>query len=717
MKRIYGFLLFLVLFVFVFSTKTFSQTAYAEYENNTLTFKYGTKPNTTTSWNIPNVGGTLGWENYSGSITRVVFDSSFSLARPKTCYTWFKDFISLTQIENIGNLNTSETTNMWGMFYNCERLTNLNLSSLATYNVTDMGYMFFGCQKLTTLNISNFNTREVTNMNSMFANCTKLSSIIKGELFSTLNVTDMGEMFSCCSSMKDIDVSNFNTTKVENMNGMFSACTSLFRIDLASFNTSKVTDMSDMFFYCNQLKRIDIHNFNTSKLSATNRMFADCSSLEKIICDGDWSGVSESTNMFKGCTNLAGAISYNSSKVTAAYANKTTGYFSHFYYYIAEVSNDHNTLTFRRSETAPNGTTQWDATKSGYEEIDTNPDPDDDYYQPNYTFHGLGVKKVVFDESFNDARPNSCYSWFNYNTSLTEIVGIENLNTSEVTNMAYMFYNCSNLKTIDLRSFDVTFVNNMMYMFNNCSNLETIACDDNWYSDNVSDSYMFSGCTHLNGAIAYHYSKTDIKYANPTTGYFTSTANYKVDLTVPSYGICTYSSTYDLDFTNVEGLTAYVISSFNAGEGTLTLTPATKVKAGEGLLLKGNAGEYVVPRTTTDVTYTNYLVGVPTTTSISPSDGDYTNFVLANGTHGVNFYALSKTGNISAGKAYLKLPTADINKSNLSRGFVIDNNGTTLISTPIRNEYDDMLYDLQGRRVNKPSKGLYIMNGKKVIIK
>ena len=121
--------------------------------------------------------------------------------------------------------------------------------------------------------------------------------------------------------------------------------------------------------------------------------------------------------------------------------------------------------------------------------------------------------------------------------------------------------------------------------------------------------------------------------------------------------------------------------------------------------------------TTTDATYTNYLVGVPTTTSISPSDGDYTNFVLANGTHGVNFYALSKTGNISAGKAYLKLPTADINKSNLSRGFVIDDNGTTSISTPIRNEYDDMLYDLQGRRVNKPSKGLYIMNGKKVIIK
>ena len=113
---------------------------------------------------------------------------------------------------------------------------------------------------------------------------------------------------------------------------------------------------------------------------------------------------------------------------------------------------------------------------------------------------------------------------------------------------------------------------------------------------------------------------------------------------------------------------------------------------------------------------TPYLVGVPTTTSVSPTDGDYTNFVLANGTHGVNFYALSKTGNISAGKAYLKLPTADINESNLSRGFALDENGTTSIYTPIRIN-DEVFYDLQGRRVNKPSKGLYIMNGKKVIIK
>ena len=119
------------------------------------------------------------------------------------------------------------------------------------------------------------------------------------------------------------------------------------------------------------------------------------------------------------------------------------------YYYIAEISNDLYTLTFRSSSTAPNGTTQWDVSKSGFEEIDTNPNPDNDDYEPNYTFHGCeSIRKVVFDESFKDARPNSCYSWFNYCFNLKEIEGIENLNTSEVLNMKKMFYGCNNLTKV-----------------------------------------------------------------------------------------------------------------------------------------------------------------------------------------------------------------------------------------------------------------------------
>ena len=60
------------------------------------------------------------------------------------------------------------------MFYECNSLTNINLSNFNTQNVTDMGYMFYGCNSLTNINLSNFNTQNVTDMGSMFYKCKSL---------------------------------------------------------------------------------------------------------------------------------------------------------------------------------------------------------------------------------------------------------------------------------------------------------------------------------------------------------------------------------------------------------------------------------------------------------------------------------------------------------------------------------------------------------------
>ncbi len=308
--------------------------------------------------------------------------------------------------------------------------------------------------------------------------------------------------------------------------------------------------------------------------------------------------------------------------------------------------------------------------------------------------------------------------WSNAFASCSNLTSVNICNSApslqnEISTRIYqeVFNDCTNLTTVTIgRNVSMIFGN----AFANCPNLEKVYClgENAPYanSDAFENSYIDYATLYVPAGSIGSYQTTE-PWSN-----FNRIIDYD-EVSLTSNNIRTFSSVFDLDLSGVTGLSAYAISDYSAGEGTLTLTPVSQAKAGEGLLIKGDAGEYTIPHTTTDATYTNYLVGVPTTTSVSPTDGDYTNFVLANGTHGVNFYALSKTGNISAGKAYLRLPTADINKSNLSRGFVIDNNGTTLISTPIRNEYDDMLYDLQGRRVNKPSKGLYIVNGKKVIIK
>lgn len=191
-------------------------------------------------------------------------------------------------------------------------------------------------------------------------------------------------------------------------------------------------------------------------------------------------------------------------------------------------------------------------------------------------------------------------------------------------------------------------------------------------------------------------------------------------VTMSANGISTFSSSSDLDFSGVSGLKAYIVSGFSPSEGTLVLTPVTEVPAGTGLLLKGAEGSYEVPYTTTDMYYSNLLTGVTTATEISPTSGSETNFILANGIHGINFYTLSEAGELAAGKAYLHLPTSAV--SALSRGFrlVFEDETTGIdekVSANVRATASEQVYDLQGRRIAKPTAGIYIVNGKKVIIK
>ena len=184
---------------------------------------------------------------------------------------------------------------------------------------------------------------------------------------------------------------------------------------------------------------------------------------------------------------------------------------------------------------------------------------------------------------------------------------------------------------------------------------------------------------------------------------------------VGSTGFATFCSPVDMDFSSVTDIKAYIASGFNPSTGTLVLTRVTEVPAGEGLYIVGDEGSYNVPATTTDMVYSNLLKGVTTATTISPTDGDNTNFILANGSHGVGFYTLSAAGELAAGKAYLQLPTASV--ASVKAINVVFNDEETAIKDVEQSPNVQGIYNLQGQQVNAPRRGLYIINGKKVIIK
>ena len=238
--------------------------------------------------------------------------------QPKNTGFWFYNCKQLNKIENIGRIDTKDTTNMSSMFENCEGLTSLDVSNFNTSNVTNMESMFFDCRGLTSLDLSSFNTSNVKSMNAMFCVCQGLTSLDIYN-FDTSNVKNMGSMFQNCVSLTSLNVSSFNTSNVTNMIQMFFYCRNLTSLDVSNFNTRNVINMMGLFYYCNRLESLDVSNFNTSNVTNMSGMFYGCTSLTSIdVSNFNTSNVTNMGSMFNFCRKLEqlDLSNFDTSKVT-----------------------------------------------------------------------------------------------------------------------------------------------------------------------------------------------------------------------------------------------------------------------------------------------------------------------------------------------------------------------------------------------------------------
>ena len=321
-----------------------------------------------------------------------------------------------------------------------------------------------------------------------------------------------------------------NTSEVTNMNYMFMGCTKLTNLDVSHFDTSNVTDMIQMFNGCYSLTSLDLSSFNTSKVTDMLWMFHSCINLQTIYVGSGWTTnvLMISSEMFYDCTKLVGGqgTTYDANYVDGSYAHIDGGTSNPGYLTekpkeaYACYTSSNNTLTFyydNLRNTRP-GTT-YNLNRVG----DT----------PSWVNDGKNayVTKVVFDPLFADARPTSTYGWFYQMENLQTIEGLSYLNTSEVTDMTYMFGYCKKLTSLDLSNFNTSKVTDMKNMFYSCLKLQTIYVGEGWSTAAVtSSSNMFMGCRVLVGGkgTAYDVNHVNKTYAridggtgNP--GYFTAT--------------------------------------------------------------------------------------------------------------------------------------------------------------------------------------------------
>ena len=270
-------------------TLTFHRSSTKPAGDNILDLGYGNDPN---------------WDTHAAEIKKVVFKAGFRDETHTTCSNWFNGCTNLTSIEGIENLNTSNVKNMSGMFAKCSNLETLDLSHFNTENVGNMSNMFNGCTKLHDLNISSFNTENVTNMYGMFYGC---------------------------SSLETLDLSHFNTRNVrkDGMNYMFNGCSSLSYLNVSNFTTDKPgMQLDGLFQGCSSLQTLDLSSFDISGAGSVNYLFDGCSALQTIYVSDLFKikyGV-KSSNMFRDCHLLKGAISFEPTKKDETYANYKSGY-------------------------------------------------------------------------------------------------------------------------------------------------------------------------------------------------------------------------------------------------------------------------------------------------------------------------------------------------------------------------------------------------------
>ena len=442
-----------------------------------------------------------------------------------------------------------------------------NIAKFDVSNVTDMSYLFSGCKNLSDITgLKDWNTGNVTTMKEMFAGqlgyyqdtkidgCEKLTNVAALEKWDTSKVTDMSYMFSGCKNLSDISgLKNWKTGNVTTMQGMFGGqvhqfagkidgCTSLTDVSaLKTWDTSKVTDMSYMFSGCKKLSDIEgLKDWNTSNVTTVKAMFGGqvqkhlspsmgsfsivngCEKLTDVAALEKWdtSKVTDMAYLFFGCANLSdisGLRSWHIGSVTTM-RGMFAGYSDYFYVDFGKTKIISISACEKLTSLKP--LAKWNTSN---------------VTDMSYMFSGCkGLESLAGLEEWkteNLRKMRGMFSWYciihsdddsnsffirtaiSGNQSLNDISALSKWNTSNVTDMSYLFFGCKNLSDISaLSNWNTKNVTTMQGMFAGfigdeyptpthvpgCEGLTNLDKLSDWDTSNVTDmSYLFFGCKNL----------------------------------------------------------------------------------------------------------------------------------------------------------------------------------------------------------------------------
>ena len=549
--------------------------------------------------------------------------------------------------------------------YNLKTATTIS-DYVAQYDDTNTTLTF---KKVTDANISDIvnNSVIVDQYNNVKEICTTLGNvtiknIVFDESFKTYAPTSLKDFFKNCTALETIsNIENLNTANVTNMTSMFDNCQNLSSLNLSKFNTENVTNMSYMFDNCQNLSSLDLSKFNTAKVTNMCAMFTHCQNLSSLDLS-----------------------KFNTANVT-------------------DMS--------------------W---------------------------------------MFSDCQLSS--------------LDLSNFNTEKVREMYNMFSFCQKLSSLNLTNFNTEKVTNMDYMFNGCSDLTTIYASDKFIIAEFNNGYkMFYGCKLLKGALPkYDENLTSSDYANYVNGYFTKLVGKNGDEKIGAVGeiltadnltladdkefvayepftatTATYNRTmntgttwatlclpFEVSLENKD-FRAFKLLSANETTNTIELEDiTTSIAAGTPVIIKMNNGVTALNFSVENKEIANNVKTSATADNNYQLHGLYTqkefDKVADNNCYIVKGNKLMNPAKLLANTKVTKVASKPF------RAYMVDNSSTPAAGAKMFSiGFDDSTtaidslntiandkaeyYDLQGKRLNEPQKGINIVkrNGKtmKVIIK
>ena len=545
----------------------------------------------------------------------------------------------------------------------------------------------------------------------------EITKVVFAPSFAEARPTTCAYWFSSCKKLKNIEGIEFlNTEKVTNMGGMFYECICLENLDLSKFDTKKVTNMRNMFYNCQKLKTLDLSSFETDMVTNMESMFYNCILLNtlKLTNKFNTQKVEDMCSMFNSCKEL-------------------------------------KTINLSGFDT------------QNVEDM-------------RYMFNLCKSLESLDLSNFNTQKVTLMNNMFNQCLQLTSL-DLSNFDTQKVTKMNNMFYYCTGLKTVDISNFNTQAVKDMNSMFRYCTNLATIYVGENFVTTNArySDN-MFDNCQLLKGALPeYKANKTDCRFANYKTGYFTKLVGKNGEEKIGAVGeILTAENLTlndDKDFVAYELFTAttatysremktgttwatlclpfevlldgknfraFKLLSADEAKNTIELEEiTTSIAAGTPVIIKMNEGETKLKFSvankaiakdvqTSETADGNYqLQGLYTQKKFS-KDAD-NNCYIVKGNKLMNpAKILSGTSTKDVGSKPFRAYMVD-NSSSASgaKMFSISENGSNPTGidqlTDTLNDSNAIYYDLQGHRLSQPQKGINILKvgnkTMKVIIK